>query len=149
MAAARALGADVVVDRHTQDFAEVVNDLTERRGADIVFDPVGGPAYLRSTKCIAFEGQIVVVGFAGGDIQSASLNHPLVKNYSIVGLHWGLYMQRAPELVRVCHDDLTKLANLGSAVPFVSERISLDEVPDGLQRLGAGSTIGRVVMTPR
>ena len=141
---ARTLGADVVVDRHTEDFVEVVKDVTHGRGADVVYDPVGGDAYQRSTKCIAFEGRILVVGFAGGQIQSAALNHALVKNYSIVGLHWGLYTTKDPALVRVCHDELSKLAADGMAKPLVSERLALDAVADGLQRLADGTTVGRV-----
>jgi len=141
---ARTLGADVVVDRHTQDFVEVVKDVTGGRGADVVYDPVGGDAYQRSTKCIAFEGRILVVGFAGGQIQSAALNHALVKNYSIVGLHWGLYTTKDPALVRLCHDELSKLAADGMVKPLVSERLDLDAVADGLQRLADGTTVGRV-----
>lgn len=141
---ARALGADVVVDRHTQDFVEVVKDVTGGRGADVVYDPVGGDAYQRSTKCVAFEGRILVVGFAGGQIQSAALNHALVKNYSILGLHWGLYTKKDPALVRVCHDELSKLVADGLVKPLVSERLALDAVADGLQRLADGTTVGRV-----
>ena len=100
---ARALGADVVVDRHSQDFVEVVKEVTGGRGADVIYDPVGGEAYARSTKCIAFEGRILVVGFASGQIPSAALNHALVKNYSIVGLHWGLYQTKDPEPIGECH----------------------------------------------
>ena len=142
---ARKLGADVVVDRHTQDFVAVVKDVTGSHGADVVYDPVGGDAYQRSTKCIAFEGRILVVGFAGGQIQSAALNHALVKNYSIVGLHWGLYTTKDPALVRVCHDELSELVAQGVAKPLVSERLGLDGVADGLQRLADGATVGRVV----
>ena len=142
---ARKLGADVVVDRHTQDFVAVVKDVTGGHGADVVYDPVGGDAYHRSTKCIAFEGRILVVGFAGGQIQSAALNHALVKNYSIVGLHWGLYTTKDPALVRVCHDELSELVAQGVAKPLVSERLGLDGVADGLQRLADGATVGRVV----
>lgn len=143
---ARDLGADIVINRHDQDFVEIVKEATRGRGADIIYDPVGGETYQRSTKCIAFEGRILVIGFAGGQIQTAPLNHALIKNYSIVGLHWGLYNQRDPALVRHCHDELTALANSGAAVPIVSERISLDDVPTALQRLADGATTGRVVM---
>ena len=141
---ARRLGADVVVDRHSEDFVEVVKEVTGGRGADVVYDPVGGDTYQRSTKCIAFEGRILVVGFAGGEIQSAALNHALVKNYSIVGLHWGLYATKDPALVRVCHDELSKLAADGVVKPLVSERLPLEAVADGLQRLADGTTVGRV-----
>jgi NADPH2:quinone reductase len=109
---------------------------------------VGGEAYARSTKCIAFEGRILVVGFAGGQIQSASLNHALVKNYSIVGLHWGLYQTKNPQLIRDCHAQLTKLVADGAIRPLVGERLGLEEVPAGLQRLADGATVGRIVVTP-
>jgi NADPH2:quinone reductase len=146
--AARALGADVVVDRHRQDFVEVVKKVTGGRGADVVYDPVGGEAYARSTKCIAFEGRILIIGFAGGQIQSAALNHALVKNYSIVGLHWGLYQSKNPQLIRDCHAQLTKLVADGAIRPLVSERLGMDDVPAGLQRLADGATVGRIVFVP-
>ncbi|BDH57112.1 NADPH:quinone oxidoreductase family protein [Tsukamurella sp. PLM1] len=142
---ARALGADVVIDRHTQDFVEVVKAETGGRGADVIYDPVGGDTYKRSTKCIAFEGRILVIGFAGGAIQEAALNHALIKNYSIVGLHWGLYNRFDPAAVRQCHAELTALADRGLVNPLVSERLPFDAVPDGLQRLADGTTVGRVV----
>lgn len=145
---ARELGADVVVDRHAEDFVQVVKDVTGGRGADVIYDPVGGDTYDRSTKCIAFEGRIVVIGFAGGRIQSAALNHALIKNYSILGLHWGLYKTKIPELMDQCHALLSQMAQDGVAVPLVSERIGLDGVPDALQRLADGATVGRVVMIP-
>jgi NADPH:quinone reductase len=141
---ARRLGADVVVDRHTEDFVAVVKERTGGRGADVVFDPVGGETYDRSTKCVAFEGRIVVVGFAGGTIQAPPLSHALVKNYGVLGLHWGLYTQVAPDLVRQAHDDLSRLAQDGVVDPYVSERYGFDAVPDGVQRLADGATVGRV-----
>ncbi|WP_433566188.1 NADPH:quinone oxidoreductase family protein [Nocardia sp. CA-151230] len=145
---ARALGADIVIDRRSEDFVEVVKRVTDNRGADVVYDPVGGDTYTRSTKCIAFEGRILVVGFAGGDIQSAALNHALVKNYSIVGLHWGLYNAHDPAAVVECHRELTRLAATGAIRPLVSERLALADIADGVQRLADGKTVGRVVCTP-
>ena len=145
---ARALGADVVIDRNTQDFVEVVKEVTEGRGADVIYDPVGGDTYARSTKCVAFEGRILVIGFAGGQIQSAALNHALIKNYSIVGLHWGLYQSKNPQLIRDCHAQLTKMVADGAIRPLVSERLGFDEVPAGLQRLADGGTVGRIVFVP-
>ncbi|GAA5194425.1 NADPH:quinone oxidoreductase family protein [Arthrobacter gyeryongensis] len=143
---ARKLGADLVIDRRTQDFVEQVKVFTGGKGADVIYDPVGGDTYHRSTKCIAFEGRIIVVGFAGGEIQSAALNHALVKNYSIIGIHWGLYNTKNPAAVDECHRELTRLADAGAIDPFVSERFTLDSVPAALQRLADGKTVGRVVM---
>ena len=145
---ARALGADVVVDRLSQDFVEVVKEVTDGRGADVIYDPVGGETYTRSTKCIAFEGRILIIGFAGGEISSAPLNHVLIKNYSVVGLHWGLYQIKDPRLIRDCHVELTKLVADGQIRPLIGERLGLTEVANGLQRLADGSTVGRLVFVP-
>ncbi len=127
-----------------EDFVAVVKEATDGRGADVVYDPVGGEAYARSTKCIAFEGRILVVGFASGEVPKPGLNHALIKNYSIVGLHWGLYNQKDPAAIRECHEELTRLANDGVIRPLVSERIALDQVGDAVQRLADGRTTGRV-----
>jgi NADPH2:quinone reductase len=147
-AVARELGADVVVDRYREDFVAVVKEVTGGRGADVVYDPVGGEAFRGSTKCIAFEGRIVIVGFASGDIPSAALNHALVKNYSILGLHWGLYQRLDPGAVRDCHAELTALAAAGAIRPLITERLPLADVPDALRRLADGTTTGRIVFRP-
>jgi NADPH:quinone reductase len=147
-AVVRDLGADVVIDRSAEDFIAVVKDVTSGRGADVVYDPVGGDAFRGSTKCIAFEGRILVVGFASGDIPQAALNHALVKNYSIVGLHWGLYAQKDPASIRDCHAELTRLVAEGAIRPLISERLPLADVPDGIRRLADGSTTGRIVFLP-
>lgn len=117
-------------------------------GANVVYDPVGGEAFRRSTKCVAFEGRIVIVGFASGDIPLAALNHALVKNYSVLGLHWGLYERLDPGAVRDCHAELTRLAAAGAIRPLISERLTLADVPDGLRRLAGGGTTGRIVFLP-
>jgi NADPH2:quinone reductase len=145
-AAAEKLGADLVIDRRAADFVAEVREATHGRGADVIFDPVGGEAYTGSTKCVAFEGRIVVVGFAGGTVPAPALNHALVKNYSIVGLHWGLYRQKDPALIAAAHAELTALAAAGVVAPLIGGRLSLGEVPDGLARLGSGETTGRLVL---
>ncbi|TQF73287.1 NADPH:quinone oxidoreductase family protein [Rhodococcus spelaei] len=142
---AKALGADLVVDRRTEDFVAAVKEFTGGHGADIVFDPVGGDAYAGSTKCIAFEGRIVVIGFAGGTIPQPALNHALIKNYSIVGLHWGLYQAKNPAVIDACHEELTRLADEGLLKPLIGERLALTDAADGVGRLGDGSTVGRLV----
>jgi NADPH2:quinone reductase len=109
---------------------------------------VGGESYDRSAKCVAFEGRILVIGFAGGQIPRPALNHALVKNYSIVGLHWGLYATKDPQSLRDAHDELLKLAAAGAIKPLVSERLGLADVADGLERLAAGQTTGRLTFEP-
>ncbi|MFE1853782.1 NADPH:quinone oxidoreductase family protein [Streptomyces sp. NPDC059489] len=147
-AVARELGCDVVIDRHAQDVVAAVKEATGGRGVDVVYDPVGGDAYTQSTKVVAFEGRIVVVGFAGGSIPSPALNHALVKNYSILGLHWGLYNTKNPKLVQHCHEQLTALAARGAIKPLVSERVPLSGAAAAVQRVADGVTTGRVAVVP-
>ncbi|MBW8092088.1 NADPH:quinone oxidoreductase family protein [Streptomyces hygroscopicus subsp. hygroscopicus] len=145
---ARELGCDLVLDRRADDIVAAVKEATAGRGADVVYDPVGGDAFARSVKCVAFEGRIVVVGFASGVVPRAALNHALVKNYAVLGLHWGLYNTHDPAAVRACHEELTKLAAQGTVTPLISERVPLAGAADAVQRVADGVTTGRVVVVP-
>ncbi|MFH8435619.1 NADPH:quinone oxidoreductase family protein [Streptomyces sp. NPDC018007] len=147
-AVARGLGCDVVVDRRSEDVVAAVKEATGGRGADVVYDPVGGDAYAQSAKCVAFEGRILVVGFASGAIPTPALNHALVKNYSVVGLHWGLYNAKDPAAVRACHEELTELADQGVVKPLVSERVPMAGAADAVQRVADGASTGRIVVLP-
>lgn len=147
-AVARELGCDLVIDRRSEDIVAAVKEATCGRGADVVYDPVGGDAYAKSTKCVAFEGRILVVGFASGVIPTPALNHALVKNYSVVGLHWGLYNTKDPAAVRACHEELTKLAEQGIVKPLISERVAMAGAADAVQRVADGTSTGRVVVLP-
>lgn len=148
VAAATALGADVVVDRQTADFVSVVKEFTAGQGADVVVDPVGGDTFTRSTKCIAFEGRLVVVGFTSGSFGQLATNHALVKNYGVLGLHWGRYHVTHLELVRSVQAELDELVASGAVRPLVTEWLGMAGAPDGITRLAAGSTIGRLVVSP-
>lgn len=147
-AVARELGCDLVIDRRSEDIVAAVKEATGGHGADVVYDPVGGDAYAKSAKCVAFEGRILVVGFASGVIPTPALNHALVKNYSVVGLHWGLYNAKDPAAVRACHDELTKLAEQGIVTPLVSERVAMAGAADAVQRVADGTSTGRIVVLP-
>ena len=143
---ARAAGADVVVDRSAGDLVAALKDALGRSGADVVFDPVGGAAYDASTKVVAFEGRLVVVGFTSGTIPAPALNHALVKNYSILGLHWGLYLQRDHAVAAAAHGQLVAWADAALVRPVVSQQVPFDEAPGALTRLGAGESTGRLVV---
>ncbi|RAJ40434.1 NADPH:quinone reductase-like Zn-dependent oxidoreductase [Kitasatospora sp. SolWspMP-SS2h] len=143
-AVASELGADLVVDRRAGDFVAAVKDATGGRGADVVFDPVGGPAFTGSTRCVAFEGRIVLVGFASGEIPAPALGHALVKNYSLLGLHWGRYVTEDPAAVRDCHAALTALAPR----PLVSARLPLDAAATAVHDVASGTTTGRLAIVP-
>jgi NADPH2:quinone reductase len=141
------LGADHAINYRTQDFAEEVRRITAGHGADVIFDPVGGDVYDRSTKCIAFEGRIIIVGFTSGRIPQAAANHVLVKNYSVVGLHWDLYSKRAPELLPATTAALTELYASGKIKPLISARMPLAEAPKALEMVVGGKSTGKVLLT--
>lgn len=142
------LGADLGIDHRREDFVAVVDDATGGRGADVVVDPVGGDTFERSTHCIAWEGRIVVVGAASGRYHEARTNHVMVKNYSVVGVHWGGYVSRNPELVRGAHDDLMRLYRSGVVRPLVSRIVPFEGARDALVELAGGRTTGKLVVTP-
>ena len=143
----RSLGADHAINYKTQDFAEEVKTLTGGRGANVIFDPVGGDVYDRSTKCVAFEGRIVIVGFTSGRIPQAATNHILVKNYSVVGLHWGLYNTRAPELIAPAARALIDLYESGKIKPHISSCLPLADAPTALASVAGGKSTGKVILT--
>jgi NADPH2:quinone reductase len=144
----RELGADHAVDYTSEDFVPVVKEVTGGHGADIVYDPVGGDVFDRSRKCIAFEGRLLVVGFTSGRIPEAPANHLLVKNYSVVGLHWGLYRKHDPALFGMVHEELTRLVDEGRIDPLVSQALPLAEAPAALTALADRGTVGKVVLVP-
>ncbi len=144
----RDLGADVVIDYLADDFVAAVKEATNGAGADVIYDSVGGDTFDKSRKCIAFEGRIVVVGFAGGRIADAPTNHALVKNYSVVGLHWGLYRHKDPRVIPETHEALMKLWDDRKIDPLIGAELPLSEAPAALTRLGDRGTVGKVVLLP-
>ena len=144
----RKLGAEVVLDYREEDFIGVVKEATDGRGADVIFDPVGGDVFDGSRRCVAFEGRIVVIGFAGGRIAEAPTNHLLVKNYSVLGLHWGLYNQVLPQLPREVHEALIELYQKGAIDPLIYRSVPFREVPQALTLLGGRGSYGKIVTRP-
>jgi NADPH:quinone reductase len=144
----RQLGADHVIDYTSEDFVPIVKEVTGGHGADVVYDPVGGDVFDKSRKCIAFEGRLVVVGFTSGRIPEAPANHLLVKNYSVVGLHWGLYRKHDAALFGMVHEQLTRLVDEGYVDPLVGQVLPLEEAPKALKALAERSTVGKVVLVP-
>jgi NADPH2:quinone reductase len=144
----RDLGADLAIDYTAADFTAEVKLATGGRGADVIWDPVGGEVFHASRRCVAFEGRIVVVGFASGQIPEAPANHALVKNYSIVGLHWGLYRRHAPELLAAAHAELLKLYADGAVAPLIGQRRPFGEAPAAYADLAARRAVGKIVLDP-
>jgi NADPH:quinone reductase len=145
---ARSLGADEVLDTSELDLVAAVKDLTGGRGVDVVYDPVGGDTFDASRRVVAFEGRILVIGFAGGRIADAPTNHALVKNYSVVGVHWNAYRTRAPQLVQAWQRELETLWDRRAIDPLVGAEYPFEQLPEALTELAARRTTGRVVLRP-
>lgn len=143
-----ALGAAEAFDYRAGDFVDLVKAATHGRGADVVVDPVGGDVFDRSRRCVAWEGRIVVVGFAGGRVAEAPTNHLMVKNYAVIGLHWGAYRARDPALVHECHRALIDLCTAGRIHPLVSTERAFTDAPRALADLAGRGTTGKVVLRP-
>jgi NADPH2:quinone reductase len=144
----RRLGADHAIDYAEQDPIARVRELTGGRGADVIYDPVGGDVFDASRRMVAFEGRILVIGFVAGRFADAPTNHVLVKNYSVVGVHWGRYARMAPELIPRWQDALVELWARRAIDPLVGAELPLTEAREALRRLGSRGTVGKLVLVP-
>jgi NADPH2:quinone reductase len=145
---ARESGADVLVDYNEEDFAERVKEATGGRGADVIYDSVGGDVFERSLKCIAWNGRLLVIGFASGKIPSAAANRILLKNISVVGLHWGAYARYEPARVPEAFAALFRLYDEKKIRPVIFDPYPLEQVRDALAALGGRKSYGKVVLRP-
>jgi NADPH2:quinone reductase len=145
---ARAAGADVLIDYRKEDFALRVKEATGGKGADVIYDSVGGDVFDQSMKCIAWSGRLLVIGFAGGRIPEVKANRILLKNISVVGLHWGAYAQHEPERIGETFDALFRLYEEGKIKPVIFKKYALEELPEALAALGGRKTYGKVVVAP-
>ena len=138
------LGADYVIDHADEDFVSRVKDLTDGRGADVIYDSVGGEIFDRSRRCIAVEGRILVVGFASGEIAQAPVNHALLKNYSVVGFRMRPFRDDLAYRLEV-HQELLRLYAEKKITPLTT-RYNFQDVPEALTTIGARTAVGRVVI---
>jgi NADPH2:quinone reductase len=141
-----AYGVDHVLP--SKDFREPVKALTDGRGADVVFDPVGGDVFDESVRCIAFDGRLLVIGFTSGRIPSVSVNMPLIKGFSVVGVRAGEYGRRFPDRGRENQEAVRRLAADGAIRPHVHQTFPLERTRDALAMLETRAVIGKVVVTP-
>ncbi|GJN70295.1 hypothetical protein PLIIFM63780_003115 [Purpureocillium lilacinum] len=145
---AKAFGADHVVSYNDADWPAKVKALTpKKRGVDIVYDPVG--LVDKSTKCTAWNGRILIVGFAAGTIEKVAMNKVLLKNISLVGIHWGAYAVNQRDMIPVVWGGIMKLVAEGKLKGTVyddEEFVGLERVKDALVALGGRGTWGKVVV---
>lgn len=129
-------------------FREAVKALTGGTGADVIFDPVGGDVFDESTRCIAFGGRLLVIGFASGRIPQVSVNMPLIKGFSVVGVRAGEYGRRFPERGAENVAAIDALASAGQIRPHVQAALDLADWREGFAMLERREVVGKVVLKP-
>lgn len=165
---ARSLGARVIAATHRGDkrdalgviarpdatilntgrFREEVAELTGDRLCDLVFDPVGGDVFDESTRCVAFGGKLLVVGFVAGRIPEIAVNIPLIKGFSVVGVRAGEYARRFPERGRRIAAAIDELASAGKIAPHIDRILQLADWREAFQAMERGEIIGKIVLEP-
>ena len=144
-------GADEVIvlgETRGEAFRERVKALTGGRGADVIFDPVGGDVFDESTRCIAFDGRLLVIGFAGGRIASVNTNMPLIKGFSVVGVRAGEYCRQFPDRGREIRDEIWRWAAEGKTRPTVFAELPLDRWREAFELMRDRRLVGKVVLRP-
>jgi len=139
-------GADIALNYQTDDFVEVTKRETSGHGADIIYDPVGGEVAERSTKCIAFEGRLLIIGFTSGRFSTFASNHILIKNYSVVGLHWGSYRHHKPSVIEKAWAELFELYEQEKVRPVIGGRYPMHEVADAMEFLASRKAVGKIIL---
>jgi len=145
---ARRVGADLAIDYRDASWVDQVRTATDGRGADVIYDPVGGDIFDQSLKCIAWSGRLLVIGFASGRIPEVKANRILLKNISVLGIHWGAYQMNEPERIPEIFDALFKLYEEGKIKPLIFKTYPLAEIPAALDALGSRHSYGKVILTP-
>ena len=141
----RRYGADEVIN-YRNGFREAVLEATGGRGADVIYDPVGGDVFDESTRCIAWGGRILIIGFAGGRIADLKTNMALIKGFSVVGVRAGEFARRDPPAGRENMEALLRLCAEGRINPHVSHRLPLDKAADAMKVLATRQVIGKCVL---
>ncbi len=144
----RSRGADAAINYAGEDLKERIRALTDGRGVDVVFDPVGGPYAAPALRSIAWNGRYLVVGFAAGEIPQVPLNLPLLKGYSIVGVYWGTFTRREPAANAANTQLLLDWAASGRLRPLISARYPLSRAVAALTAMMRREVTGKVVIVP-
>lgn len=141
----RARGADETIALAGGGFRDRVLELTRGRGADVIYDPVGGGVFAESLRCVAWRGRLLVVGFPAG-IPAIPANYPLLKGCAVIGVRAGEYARREPERGRRDRARILELANEGRLRPHISHRLPLARAAEALELLRDRKVIGKAAL---
>lgn len=148
LAVCREHGADVLIDYTKEDLREALKAATGGKGPDVIYDPVGGPYSEPALRSIAYRGRHLVVGFAAGDIPKLPWNLMLLKSASVVGVFWGDFARREPQMNLAAMREMLAWMAEGKLKPLVSKRYPLAETAQALNDMAARKVTGKVVIVP-
>lgn len=148
LAIAREHGADATIRYDSEDLRERIAALTDGRGPDVIYDPVGGAYAEPAFRSIGWRGRYLVVGFAAGEIPKLPLNLALLKGASIVGVFWGEFAKREPQRNAQAFEELVRWLGEGKLRPHISARYPLDQTPRALEDMAQRRVTGKIVVTP-
>ena len=142
----RDIGADIALDyRAEPDFVDAVREASGG-GVDVCYEVVGGDTFQHARRCMAWNGRLLIIGFTGGIIPDAPMNHALLKNYSIVGVHWGASIARDPDSLQRQQNELASLAEAGSISPAMHSPYAFNDARQAFDDLAHRRTTGKVVV---
>jgi NADPH:quinone reductase len=147
LAVCREHGADDTINYATEDLRERIKQLTDGKGVDVVYDPVGGPYTEAALRSLAWRGRLLVVGFAAGEIPKIPLNLTLLKGCSIVGVYWGEFTRREPQRFAAAMRQLGEWFVEGKIKPHISATFPLERAADALTLMADRKVTGKVVLS--
>jgi len=147
---ARKAGADELINYSEASLRERLKELTDGQGVDVIYDPVGGKLFEEAFRSIAWNGRMLVVGFAaGGEIPALPANLPLLKGASLIGVFWGAFAQRQPQDNAANFKQLFAWYAEGKLRPLVSQTFALEQVAEAIDTLGQRKAVGKLVVKVR
>ncbi|HDS1734003.1 NADPH:quinone oxidoreductase family protein [Pseudomonas sp. BP8] len=149
LAVAKAAGADELIDYSKASLKEEIKRLTGGQGVDVIYDPVGGELFDQAVRGLAWNGRLLVVGFASGTIPQLPVNLALLKGASVVGVFWGAFAQRQPEDNAANFRQLFAWHAEGKLKPLVSQTYPLAEAGAAIERLAQRQAVGKLVVLAR
>ncbi len=148
LAFARSLGADLTIDYSREPLKERLKELTNGKGVDVVYDPVGGDHTEKALRATGWEGRFLVIGFAAGDIPRIPLNIVMLKGVDVLGVFWGAAIERDPEGHRKNMTQLLEWVQEGRLKPHIHAVYPLEEIDTALEEIAARKVRGKVILRP-
>ena len=140
-------GADHLIDYRNEDVRERVLEITNNRGVDVVYDPIGGEIFNASLRCTTSGGRILLVGFASGKVPKIPANIMLVKNVDIMGIFFGAMRMIDPDMVQRAYAEMMTWVESGDLRPHISQTFALKDAKEALRMLVERRSTGKVVLT--